>query len=88
MSRIIAIDCKSYPCHGMGEEFPTMIVLPVLVQRVEGTVKAYTGIVPDTSRLNHTYKEAREWVARNGASIRHEAAARIWPELKIEGYAA
>ena len=78
-SKIIDIDVKSYPCHGL---HPTMILLTVLVQRVEGTFKAYAAIVPDTSRDDPNYEKIRPWVHSHGNPVRAEQAERIWPDVK------
>ncbi len=83
---IIGIDAKSYPSltHMEGT---TEILLTVLVRRIEGTVKAYAAIVPDTSRVDRDYSASREWVARHGNPLRFSEAQSIWPSIKSEEYA-
>lgn len=83
---ILGFDARSYPAP-RGEEVGTMIVLTVLVMRIEGTVKAYAGIVPDTSRQDPQYREASQWVRRNGNPLTLKEARAIWPALTDGEYA-
>lgn len=82
---IIDIHAASFPAFGLPE--PTSIILSVLVKRIEGTVKAYAGIVPDNSRKDPDYEEVREMVAARGNPLRYREAVMIWPSLKPEQYA-
>ena len=52
-----------------------------------GKVKAYAGIVPDSSRQDPRYRAPAEWVRANGRPIRYTEAARIWPGLTEAEYA-
>lgn len=83
---IQAFDARSFPTP-RGEEIGTMILLTVLVQRIEGTVKAYAGIVPDTSRTDPQYREPAQWVRKNGNPLTFKEATRIWPDLETWEYA-
>lgn len=83
---IQAFDARSYPTP-MGEEIGTMIVLTVLVSRIEGTIKAYSAIVPDTSRDDPQYRGPAQWVRKNGAPLRFSEARAIWPGLEEQEYA-
>jgi hypothetical protein len=85
-SEIQAFDARSYPSP-KGEEISTMILLTVLVRRVEGTVKAYSGIVPDTSRQDPQYREPGQWVRKNGNPLSYREATKIWPGLELSEYA-
>lgn len=90
MSEIQGFDARAYPSPmRRGEDSPaeTAILLTVLVKRIEGTVKAYAGIVPDTSRQDPRYRAPAEWVRRNGNPLRYAEAARIWPGLTEQEYA-
>lgn len=90
LAEIRAFDARSFPSP-RGEEISTMILLTVLVtvlvSRVEGTVKAYAGIVPDTSRQDPQYREAAQWVRKNGNPLRYKEALAIWPGLEAWEYA-
>lgn len=83
---IQAFDARSFPSP-RGDGIGTMIVLTVLVTRVEGTVKAYAGIVPDTSRDDPQYREPSQWVKANGNPLRYREAIAIWPGLEEWEYA-
>lgn len=85
-SEIQAFDARSFPSL-KGEEIGTMILLTILVQRVEGTVKAYAAIVPDTSRDDPQYRGPAQWVRKNGAPLRYREARAIWPDLEEREYA-
>lgn len=85
-SEIQAFDARSFPSP-KGEGIGTMILLTVLVQRVEGTVKAYAGIVPDTSRQDSQYREPGQWVRKNGNALTYREATKIWPGLELSEYA-
>lgn len=82
---IIDIHAASFPAFGLPA--PTSIILSVLVKRVEGTVKAYAGIVPDNSRKDPNYKAVRDMVAARGNPLKYREAVIIWPSLKPEEYA-
>lgn len=89
-SEIQGFDARAYPSPmRRGEDSPpeNAILLTVLVKRIEGTVKAYAGIVPDTSRQDPRYRAPAAWVRENGVPLRYAEAARIWPGLTEQEYA-
>ena len=85
MSQIIAFEALRYPCFGGDHE--AMVLLTILVKRVEGTVKAYAGIVPDDSREDPSYSKMKPYVQVHGAPLRYREAKAIWPDLKDKEYA-
>lgn len=87
MSEIQAFDARAFPAQ-QGAELATAILLTILVKRIEGTVKAYAGIVPDTSRQDPQYREPAKWIRANGAPLRFNEARAIWPGLIPQEYAA
>lgn len=87
-SQIEGFDAKSFPAWAADDPGATLILLTVLVRRIEGTVKAYAGIVPDTSRQDPYFRAPAEWVRAKGNPLRHREAAAIWPGLEPREYAA
>jgi hypothetical protein len=88
MSKIVGFDAKRYPLYsGTADNLAGMVLLAVLVERVEGTLKAYAGIVPDNSLKDPNYSEASAWVKRFGDPLRYRDAVAHWPNLKAEEYA-
>jgi len=87
MSQIVGFDARSYPSP-KGAEIGNMILLTILTERADGSVKAYSGIVPDTSRQDPQYREPAKWVQRHGSPLRLMEARRIWPGLRDMEYAA
>jgi hypothetical protein len=85
LSQIVEINAKSYPAMELGGA--GLILLTVLVKRIEGTFKAYAGIVPDNSRADPHYEDCRGWVAQNGAKVPYEHAKFIF-DLDKKRYAA
>jgi hypothetical protein len=85
-SEVQAFNARSFPSP-RGEEIGTMILLTILVQRIEGTVKAYSAIVPDTSRDDPQYRGPAQWVRKNGSPLRFKEAKAIWPGLEEWEYA-
>ncbi len=86
MSEVQAFAARSYPSP-QGEEVGNMILLTVLVKRVEGTVKAYAAIVPDTSRQDPQYRAPAQWVRKNGNPLSYREAVKVWPGLEAFEYA-
>ena len=86
MSEIQAFDAQAFPAMVDGR-LASMILLTVLVSRIEGTVKAYAAIVPDTSRLDPQYRGPAQWVKANGSPLRFKEAAAIFPGLTQQEYA-
>jgi hypothetical protein len=86
MSEVQAFDARRYPMPE-GEEIGGAVLLTVLVKRVEGTVKAYAAIVPDTSRQDPQYREPGQWVRRNGNPLSYREAIKVWPGLEAGEYA-
>lgn len=76
MSQIVEYDAKCYPA--LASNGGGMILLTVLVKRIEGTYKAYAGIVPDNSRADPQYETVLGWVAQNGAKVPYEQAKVIF----------
>lgn len=87
MSEIQAFDARSFPSPRPDGSQGNMIVLTVLVTRIEGTVKAYAGIVPDTSRDDPQYRGPAQWVKANGNPLTLKQAQAIWPGLEAWEYA-
>lgn len=90
MSEIQGFDARAYPSPmRRGEDSPaeTAILLTVLVKGAEDRVRAYQGIVPDTSRQDPRYRASAAWVRENGVPLRYAEAARIWPGLTEQEYA-
>jgi hypothetical protein len=81
-----AFDARSFPALVDGR-LGTMILLTILVERIEGTVKAYSAIVPDTSRADPSYTQISQWVKANGNPLSWREAQRIWPNLEAWEYA-
>lgn len=84
--RIQSYDARSFPTP-KGDEVGHMILLTILVERIEGTVKAYSAIVPDTSRDDPHYTQISQWVKKNGNPLSWREALRIWPNLEAWEYA-
>lgn len=86
MNNIQDFDARRYPMPE-GEAIGGAILLTVLVKRIEGTVKAYAGIVPDTSRADPAYVAGCKWVHKNGNPLSYREAVKIWPGLEAREYA-
>lgn len=65
-----------------GEQEGSIIMLTVLTKGVEGSVRAYEAIVPDTSREYDYVAAFKEAVAGNGSKISEERARAMFD---IEG---
>lgn len=65
-----------------GEQAGTIILLTVLTKGVEGAVRAYEAIVPDTSLQCDYVARFKQAVARNGNKISEENARKMF---NIEG---
>jgi len=63
-----------------------MVVLTVLVKRIEGTVKCYSAIVPDTSIADRDYESIKPWVKAHGNPLRFDEAACIF-QIEKKDYA-
>lgn len=85
-SEIQAFDARSFPALVDGR-LGIMILLTILVKRIEGTVKAYSAIVPDTSRDDPQYRGPAQWVKANGSPLRYREAIAVWPGLEEWEYA-
>ena len=73
MSPIIDYNARAYPSPKEDGSQGIAILLTVLVKRVDG-VKAYAGIVPDTSREDKFYDRVKPWIAQHGNALRLEEA--------------
>lgn len=71
-SKIIDYNASSYPMLGND----SVILLTVLTKRIEGTYKAYAGIVRDNSLNDPNYTTGLEWVKAHGNPV-HEEIAKI-----------
>ena len=85
MSEIIGTRADAYPSPVAGNG--QMVLLHVLVKRIEGTYKVYTGIVPDNSIADPQYLNSREWVKAHGAPMRWNKAIEMF-DIKKGEYAA
>ena len=86
---IQAFDARSFPTPIEGsDDVGNMILLTVLAPRRDGKIKAYAGIVPDTSRQDPQYRAPAQWVRAYGNPLRYAEARAIWPGLEPREYAA
>lgn len=85
MSTIVGDSVRTYPI-STGKQ---MLVLAILVRRIEGTFKAYAGIIEDTSTEEPDYRKRNaEWITHQGTPLRYEEAKLHWPSLVDKEYAA